>query len=43
MYAAEKASDFKCNSTTKEKVVKTVADNFTKEEIDKIGSQGSLS
>ena len=40
MYAAEKAFDFKCNSTTKEKVVKTVADNFTKEEIDKIGSQG---
>ena len=39
MYAAEKAFDFKCNSTTKEKVVKTVADNFTKEEIDKIGSQ----
>ena len=38
--AAEKAFDFKCNSTTKEKVVKTVADNFTKEEIDKIGSQG---
>ncbi len=40
MYAAERAFDFKCNSSTKEKVVKTVADNFTKEEIDKIDSQG---
>ena len=40
MYAAEKAFDFRCNSATKEKVIRTVVDNFTKDEIEKIGSQG---
>ncbi len=40
MYAAEKAFDFKCADSTKEKVVETVANNFTKKEIEKISMNG---
>lgn len=40
MYAAEKAFDFKCADSTKEKVIETVANNFTKDEIEKISKNG---
>ena len=40
MCAAEKAFDFKCADSTKEKVIETVANNFTKDEIEKISKNG---
>jgi len=40
MYAAEKAFDFKCADSTKEKVIETVTNNFTKDEIEKISKNG---
>lgn len=40
MCAAEKAFDFKCADSTKEKVIETVANNFTKDEIEKISKKG---
>ncbi len=40
MSAAEKAFDFKCTDTTKDKVIETVANNFTKDEIEKISKNG---
>ena len=40
MYAVEKAFDFKCADSTKEKVIETVANNFTKDEIEKISKNG---
>ena len=40
MYAAENTFDFKCADSTKKKVIETVANNFTKDEIEKISKNG---